>query len=112
MKRAWHPDELAHYWTLAPEERKLLGGNTASATQLSTAVLLKSFQLEGRFPERRAVWLAVLWSIWPTKSALRPKCILMAIGAGGRNAASVLGFASIAALARFAAGMNRDWSGG
>jgi TnpA family transposase len=54
MNRAWYPDELTKYWTLAPEERKLLGSNTPSATQLSTAVLLKSFQLEGRFPERRA----------------------------------------------------------
>src|SRR5215469_14876833 len=54
MKRAWHPDELARYWTLAPDEQRLLGSNTASSTQLSTAVLLKSFQLEGRFPERRA----------------------------------------------------------
>src|SRR5260370_13957802 len=54
MNRAWYPDELTQYWTLAPEERKLLGSNTPSATQLSAAVLLKSFQLEGRFPERRA----------------------------------------------------------
>jgi Domain of unknown function (DUF4158) len=54
MKRAWHPDELARYWTLAPDEQRLLGSNTASSTRLSTAVLLKSFQLDGRFPERRA----------------------------------------------------------
>ena len=54
MKRAWHPDELARYWTLAPDEQRLLGSTTTSCTRLSTAVLLKSFQLDGRFPERRA----------------------------------------------------------
>ena len=53
MKRAWHPDELAHHWTLAPEERKLVGNNTTGAARLSSAVLLKSFQFNGRFPERR-----------------------------------------------------------
>lgn len=52
MKRAWHPDELAQYWTLAAEERKLLGSHTTSAARLSSAVLLKSFQFDGRFPER------------------------------------------------------------
>ena len=52
MKRDWHPDELARYWTLSSEERSLLSNKTGS-TRLSFAVLLKAFQFDGRFPERR-----------------------------------------------------------
>jgi Domain of unknown function (DUF4158) len=52
MKQDWHADELAQHWTLAPEERELLGNKTGAA-RLSFAVLLKAFQFEGRFPERR-----------------------------------------------------------
>ena len=53
MKRAWHPDELAQHWTLSPAELQLLGNKTG-VTRLRFAVLLKTFQFEGRFPERRA----------------------------------------------------------
>jgi Domain of unknown function (DUF4158) len=51
MKQDWHPDELAQYWTLAPDERELLGNKTG-ATRLSFAILLKAFQFDGRFPDR------------------------------------------------------------
>jgi hypothetical protein len=53
MKRAWHPDELAQCWTLSPDELELLG-NKAGVTHLRFAVLLKTFQFDGRFPDRRA----------------------------------------------------------
>jgi len=52
VKQDWHPDELARFWTLTPDERELLGNKTG-ATRLGFAVLLKAFQLDGRFPERR-----------------------------------------------------------
>lgn len=52
MKQGWHPDELAQQWTLSADERELLGNKTG-ATRLSFAILLKSFQLEGRFPDAR-----------------------------------------------------------
>ncbi len=52
MKQDWHGDELAHYWTLSPDERELLGNKTGPA-RLSFAVLLKAFQFDGRFPDRR-----------------------------------------------------------
>jgi TnpA family transposase len=52
MKQDWHPDELFRYWTLSPDECELLGNKTG-ATRLSFAVLLKIFQFEGRFPDRR-----------------------------------------------------------
>jgi hypothetical protein len=31
MKQDWHADELAHYWTLSPDERELLGKKTGAA---------------------------------------------------------------------------------
>jgi Domain of unknown function (DUF4158) len=52
MKQFWHPDELAHHWTLSGEERALLANKTG-ATRLAFAVLLKAFQYDGRFPEDR-----------------------------------------------------------
>jgi Domain of unknown function (DUF4158) len=53
MKRAWHPDELAQCWTLSPDELELLSNKTG-VTRLRFAVLLKAFQFDGRFPDRRA----------------------------------------------------------
>src|SRR5215472_15837696 len=52
MKQDWHPDELAQHWTLTHDERELLGNKTG-ATRLSFAILLKAFQFDGCFPERR-----------------------------------------------------------
>jgi hypothetical protein len=52
VKQDWHPDELALHWTLSESELELLGTKT-SATRLSFAILLKAFQLDGRFPDRR-----------------------------------------------------------
>lgn len=49
MKREWLADELAEHWTLSPSEREAVG-NKAGPTRLGFAVLLKFFQLEGRFP--------------------------------------------------------------
>jgi hypothetical protein len=52
MQQAWHQDELTHHWTLSDAEYRLLGEKTG-ATRLAYAVLLKTFQYEGRFPLRR-----------------------------------------------------------
>ena len=51
MRQDWHADELAQHWTLSPDERELLGNKTAA--RLSFAILLKAFQFDGRFPDRR-----------------------------------------------------------
>ena len=40
-------------WTLSPDELELLGNKTG-VTRLRFAVLLKAFQFDGRFPDRRA----------------------------------------------------------
>lgn len=52
MKHDWHSEELALHWTLSESELELLGTKTG-ATRLSFAILLKAFQLDGRFPDRR-----------------------------------------------------------
>lgn len=52
MKRCWEPDELVEHWTLAPEELALVGSKTGP-TRLGFALLLKYFQIEGRFPRQR-----------------------------------------------------------
>jgi hypothetical protein len=52
MKQDWRPEELAQHWTLSPNEREPLGNKTG-ATRLSFAVLLKTFQFDGGFPDRR-----------------------------------------------------------
>ena len=52
MKRRWETDELVDHWTLLPAEVALLANKTG-ATRLGFGILLKSFQLEARFPQRK-----------------------------------------------------------
>jgi len=52
MKRRWETEELVDHWTLLPAELTLLANKTG-ATRLGFAVLLKSFQVEARFPQRK-----------------------------------------------------------
>ena len=49
MKRDWSSQELSADWTLAPDERLLIATKTGP-TSLGFVVLLKFFQIEGRFP--------------------------------------------------------------
>ncbi len=49
MQQRWTIDGLIDTWTLLPTERELLGNKTG-ATRLGSAVMLKAFQHEGRFP--------------------------------------------------------------
>ena len=50
MKRNWKKEELEQTWTVFTLEQELLKGRTG-ATRLGFAVLMKFFQVEGRFPE-------------------------------------------------------------
>ncbi len=53
MKQRWAPNELINYWTLTHEETDLV--NKTSKTdynRIGYAVLLKHFQIEGKFPHR------------------------------------------------------------
>jgi len=52
MKRDWEIAELQEYWTLQPSELKLLE-NRNDENRLGFALLLKFFQIEGRFPENK-----------------------------------------------------------
>jgi hypothetical protein len=54
MKQRWAPDELINYCTLSREETDLV--NKTSKTdynRIGCAVLLKHFQIEGKFPHRK-----------------------------------------------------------
>lgn len=50
MKRRWDQEELDLHWGLMPPESGLLR-NKSGSTRLGFALLLKFFQIEGRFPE-------------------------------------------------------------
>ena len=52
MKRNWNNQELSEHWTLAPDERER-SLKEKGANRLGFALLLKFFQLNGRFPERK-----------------------------------------------------------
>jgi hypothetical protein len=49
MKQCWSEEELTDLWVLLPEETALLSG-LMDGQRLGFAVLLKFFQIEGRFP--------------------------------------------------------------
>ncbi|EDX83090.1 hypothetical protein S7335_268 [Synechococcus sp. PCC 7335] len=54
MKRQWEPEELIEQFTLMPSELALLPDeitNAAAQNRLGFAILLKFFQVEGRFPQ-------------------------------------------------------------
>ncbi|MGK7912806.1 MAG: DUF4158 domain-containing protein, partial [Synechococcus sp.] len=52
MKRKWNNHELSEHWTIDPEERQL-SLKKKGANRLGFALLLKFFQLKGRFPEKK-----------------------------------------------------------
>lgn len=49
MRREWDVDDLVTWWTLVEADLELLAGKHGS-TRLSFAVMLKFFEVEGRFP--------------------------------------------------------------
>ena len=52
MKRKWNNQELSEHWALEPDERELIR-RRKGANRLGFALLLKYFQLQGRFPEKK-----------------------------------------------------------
>ncbi|MEM9947524.1 MAG: DUF4158 domain-containing protein, partial [Cyanobacteria bacterium P01_D01_bin.36] len=52
MKRKWETHELAEHWTIDEEEQPLIN-KKRGANRLGFALLLKFFQLKGRFPEKK-----------------------------------------------------------
>lgn len=53
MKHNWTLDELIDSWTLLPPELDLVRDSKADYNQLGFALLLKYFQVEGKFPRHR-----------------------------------------------------------
>ena len=49
MKKIWTAENLATDWLILPEDQQLIE-HKRGATRLGFALLLKFFQLEGRFP--------------------------------------------------------------
>ena len=49
MKQCWSGSELAQFWSLSSDEKQLSDQRTQQG-RLGLAVMLKFFQLEGRFP--------------------------------------------------------------
>jgi Domain of unknown function (DUF4158) len=49
MRREWKPEELIACWTLVEDDWRLVSSK-AGATRLGFSLLLKFFELEGRFP--------------------------------------------------------------
>ncbi|MEO0373919.1 MAG: Tn3 family transposase [Cyanobacteria bacterium P01_A01_bin.17] len=52
MKRKWSNHELQEHWTIDADETQLILGKKG-ANRLGFALLLKFFQLKGRFPEKK-----------------------------------------------------------
>jgi hypothetical protein len=50
VRTEWGPDELIDAWTLVDSDWELVG-NKSGATRLGFGLLLKFFELEGRFPD-------------------------------------------------------------
>jgi hypothetical protein len=53
VRREWQPEELIASWTLVDRDWVLVANKTG-ATRLGFALLLKFFELEGRFPTHAA----------------------------------------------------------
>ncbi|WP_228566902.1 hypothetical protein [Nocardia sp. SYP-A9097] len=49
MRQEWSTEDLVGSWTLVGEDWRLLG-NKSGATRVGFGLLLKFFELEGRFP--------------------------------------------------------------
>ncbi|MCG8348547.1 MAG: DUF4158 domain-containing protein [Chloroflexales bacterium] len=52
MKRLWTNDDLIAQWTLQPSELALVE-HKEGANRLGFALLLKYFQIDGRFPQQK-----------------------------------------------------------
>ena len=52
MKREWENHELVEHWTIDEEDQQLIR-QKRGINRLSFALLLKFFQLKGRFPEKQ-----------------------------------------------------------
>ena len=76
MKQCWSGSELAQFWSLGGDERQLSDQRTQQG-RLGLVVLLKFFQLEGRFPHyHKEVPLPVV----PDSAHFIPTCCAIRAG--------------------------------
>ena len=77
MKQKWALDELIDVWTLSSNELALVNRGKADHNRLGCAVLLKYFQIEGRFPRRQHdVPQTAIENMWPNSCGLPPICMV------------------------------------
>lgn len=75
MRREWEPEELIAEWTRLDCDWELVGNKT-EATRLGFGLMLKFFELEGRFPRhvgelpKAAVGVVTLMVGWPADGVL------------------------------------------
>ena len=53
MKQQWAPQELIDHWTLTGPEKTLTNQYHTDPNRIASALLLKFFQREGKFPQRK-----------------------------------------------------------
>ncbi len=53
MKQQWAPQELIDHWMLTDAEKILVNTYHTDPNKVACALLLKYFQREGRFPQRK-----------------------------------------------------------
>ena len=53
MKRLWNQADLEQQWMLSTHEQEWVLAQTKPSNQLGFALLLKWFEIEGRFPKTR-----------------------------------------------------------
>jgi hypothetical protein len=53
MKQQWAPQELIDHWTFTNAEVALVNTHHTDPNRIACALLLKYFQREGKFPQRR-----------------------------------------------------------
>ena len=72
MKRHWTLDDLIEHFTLVPADHAVVATARADHTQLGLAVLLKSFQMDGRFPTTPHEVPAAIVAFLATQIAVDP----------------------------------------
>jgi hypothetical protein len=53
MKQQWAPQELIDHWMLTDTEKTLVNQYHTDPNRIAGAILLKYFQREGKFPQRK-----------------------------------------------------------
>ena len=97
MKQEWTTEELTAQWQLLPADLTLLA-NKKGPTRLGFAVLLKFFELEGRFPHYRDEVPAIVVRELARQVGVLPNTIAIMIGTVRPSSTIAVRFAPTVAL--------------